>query len=192
MASTPAAPAPDAAPAPWAAAVMVRGLRGKAMHPVDISPASEEIAAIAAVLDLRGLSGVRLKGDLRPSGSEGWHFRGRLTADAVQRCIITLGDVPQRIDTLLERAFLPLTDDDLASEIDLDPDEDDDPDFFTDEIDLGALAVEALALALDAYPRLDGAEIGSQTATPPGAEPLSAESNKPFAALAKLRDKMGP
>jgi uncharacterized metal-binding protein YceD (DUF177 family) len=50
--------------------------------------------------------------------------------------------------------------------------------------------LEALALALPAWPRAEGAGIGSVTVTEPGQTPLSEEAMKPFAGLAALRDKL--
>ena len=57
-------------------------------------------------------------------------------------------------------------------------------------IDVAAVAIEALALALPLYPRAKGIDLGSVVATPPGAQPLTDETLKPFAGLAGLADKM--
>ena len=57
-------------------------------------------------------------------------------------------------------------------------DEEDPPDPIVDgKVDLGALAAEFLALALDPYPRKPGAEF---------AAPEVAEPDSPFAELARL------
>jgi hypothetical protein len=54
------------------------------------------------------------------------------------------------------------------------------------------VATEALALALPAYPRRDGATLGAHAASaPPGAAPLTDAEVRPFAALAALRAKYG-
>ena len=57
-------------------------------------------------------------------------------------------------------------------------------------IDLSEVMIESLALALPLYPRQDGAGFGQLSTTEPGAEQLSDEDVKPFAALAALKDKL--
>ena len=52
------------------------------------------------------------------------------------------------------------------------------------------MALEALALALDPYPRAEGAALGDARFAPPGTQPLDEEALKPFAGLAELREKL--
>ena len=66
----------------------------------------------------------------------------------------------------------------------VDPDEDDEIEPLGDRIDLGRVAVEALALALPAYPRKPGAELRPR-------DRRGGDEPKPFAALAALRGKAG-
>ncbi len=49
---------------------------------------------------------------------------------------------------------------------------------------------EALSLAVPAYPRVEGAELGAMIHAEPGVEPLNEETVKPFASLADLKKKM--
>ena len=72
----------------------------------------------------------------------------------------------------------------------LDPEEDDEIEPLAERIDLGLVATEALALALPAYPRKPGAELGPAASAPPGPAPPRTRA-KPFAALAALRGKLG-
>ena len=74
----------------------------------------------------------------------------------VQSCVVTLDPVTTRIDQPVRRTFLPETAA-RGPEIVVDPEEDDEIEPLTDRIDLGRVAVEALALALPAYPRKPGA-----------------------------------
>ena len=69
--------------------------------------------------------------------------------------------------------------------------EDDTAEPLGDIIDLQGVMIEELALALPAWPRSEGAGIGSVTVTEPGQTPLTEEAMKPFAGLAALRDKLG-
>ena len=74
-----------------------------------------------------------------------------------------------------------------TGDIVISPDEDDEIEPLGERIDLGLVAIEALALALPAYPRKPGASFG-----PPESALGEEESEaKPFAALAALRGKIG-
>ncbi|MEM6623390.1 MAG: YceD family protein [Pseudomonadota bacterium] len=163
-------------------------------HSFDVAAKPEDCSAAARFLGIRSLDGLRLKGKLVPLADDVWRAEGRLTAVAVQDCVVTLEPVEQKIDEQVRRLYLPEDGDDEGGlptgEIDLDMEQDDDPDTYATEIDLGALALEAVALALDSYPRADGAALTSSQAAPPGAEPLTDDALKPFAKLEALRAKM--
>ncbi|CAN0590320.1 unnamed protein product [Ectocarpus sp. 12 AP-2014] len=55
------------------------------------------------------------------------------------------------------------------------------------EIDLNAVMIEALSLALPTYPRADTAELGQAVFTEPGKAAMTDDDTKPFAALAALK-----
>ena len=57
-------------------------------------------------------------------------------------------------------------------------------------LDLGAVMIEALSLALPTFPRAAGAELGQVLATRAGIAPMTDEDAKPFAGLGALRDKL--
>ena len=57
-------------------------------------------------------------------------------------------------------------------------------------IDIAAIAIEALALALPLYPRAKGAEFGEATFAAPGVTPIKSADLRPFAGLASLADKL--
>jgi uncharacterized metal-binding protein YceD (DUF177 family) len=94
---------------------------------------------------------------------DGVRLKGNVTATIVQECVVTLDPVEQRLDENLEAVFLPensrlvkrITDGN--GEMFLDPEGPDLPDTFTgDTIDVGAVAAEFAALAIDPYPRKPG------------------------------------
>ncbi|MEM8843046.1 MAG: DUF177 domain-containing protein, partial [Pseudomonadota bacterium] len=70
-------------------------------------------------------------------------------------------------------------------------DDDDGPDPLGDEIDLAGLMLESLALALDPYPRVEGAALETAVFAEPGVAPMTDEDARPFAKLAALRAKLG-
>ncbi|MBP7000810.1 DUF177 domain-containing protein [Amaricoccus sp.] len=177
--------------------VEARGLRGLAAFPFDVSPDADEAAAIARLLGAQAVRKLRLKGRLAPAPGGAWGLEATLGATVVQTCVVTLEPVTTRIDTPVRRIFTPdaaatLAAEATAAEIELDPDEDDEIEPLGDRIDLGVVAIEALALALPPYPRREGAELGAAAESgPPGAAPLESGEVRPFAALAALRGKPG-
>lgn len=91
---------------------------------------------------------------------DGVRLKGRVRATIEQACVVTLDPVQQQIDEEVETVFLPensrlakrMTDG--SGEMFLDPEGPDLPDTFSgDTIDVGAVAAEFTALAIDPYPR---------------------------------------
>lgn len=184
----PAARTADTATAPFTYAIDV-GLLKSRSRAVDVEVDAAARAAIAAGLDIASLDAMRLTGSLAPWGRRGWRFDGRLVARAAQNCVVTLDAVAEAIDEPVLRIWSP----DAARDVDVDSTtdgEDETPEPLGDAIDLGQIAVETLALALDPYPRTPDATLDDTVATPPGAEPLTDEAAKPFAGLAALRAAM--
>ncbi len=171
--------------------------RGKGRE-VDIMPDSAHRKASARDLGLRELCTLRLAGRFTPLGRSDWRFEGRLTATVVQACVVTLAPVVTRIDEPVTRSFIAGWQEPEGDEVELPEDVDSEP--LGQEIDLGAVMFEALALALPAWPRAgkaDGAADGSGAVvsgetvfTAPGKTPMRDEDARPFAALAALRDKL--
>ena len=65
----------------------------------DIRATEEECDALAAALDILGLSDVTASGSLVREGANGQvAVSGRITATAVQACVVTLDPVSQTID----------------------------------------------------------------------------------------------
>ncbi|NNU80226.1 DUF177 domain-containing protein [Halovulum dunhuangense] len=165
------------------------GLNRARVHAVDETATVEEQASVAEFLGLQGLRKLRIAGALSPTGADGWRFEGQLGATATQSCVVTLQPVRTRVDVELRRIYLP--DIDLArtsTEVEMDPDADEvEP--LPDTLDLGALAVEELALALPAYPRAEDAPELALEARPRGAAPIE-PAPRPFAALEALKAKL--
>lgn len=171
--------------AEFARVLPVAALRRVADFEVDIAPSPEEAAAIAALLAADAVHGMRLAGSLRPEG-EGWRLEARLTATVVQPCVVTLEPVATEIDTTVGRRFQPMADPD-GGEVELDAEADEELEPLGTRIDLGLVAIEALALAMPAYPR------SPRAALPEGTAPEAAPTGRarPFAALAALRPRDG-
>lgn len=155
---------------------------------ITLEPDAPARAAVAADLGIVAVKKLRLTGTLTPLGKKDWQLDAVLGATVVQDCIITLAPVQTRIEDTVLRRYLS----DMAppgpGEVEMPPDDSAEP--LPVDLDLGAVMIEALALALPPYPRAPGAEIGALTVTEPGAVPLTSDSVKPFASLATLRNRL--
>ena len=106
----------------------------------------------------------------------GVSVRGRLSAEVVQDCVVTLEPVTQAVEE--EVALRILGPEEEPSD---DPDAPDEIPAEGDSVDVGEAIAEQLSLALDPYPRAPGA------ALPGGEEGLEATPTGPFAGLASLK-----
>lgn len=158
-------------------------------HAVRIEADATERKAIAGAF---GLNEVReLVGDLdvrrEPAGSI--VVEGVVTARIVQDCVVTFEPVGQSIKEQVFLRFVPAGTPGALAAGNRDEASDADPDFDPPEIltgttiDLGAIVCEFLALGIDPYPRVAGAEIPAGTAESADDKPES-----PFAMLGKLLD----
>jgi len=145
-----------------------------------LEPTADERAALAARFDLVSLDAFRAELRLVPA-HDGSVLRltGSIKARVVQRCVVTLGPVDSAVEVPVDIVLKPA--DTLTGEIDTE--EDVEP-YWNDRIDIGEIAAEELALALDPYPRAPdagprGAGGHIEGKPPPG----------PFDALASLRRK---
>lgn len=148
----------------------------------------EERAAIARLLDLVALERLAFDYRLFPSSGRRLRLKGRLTARAVQTCVVTLDPVPSELDVPVEIEFWP---EEAVAVLEKNAQEDagasllEWPEPIEDgTIDLGEVVYETLATALDPYPRKEGAAFE----WPEGAETEEASrKGGPFAALERLK-----
>ena len=142
-----------------------------------LRPDGETRMKIARSLDLASLDAFEAEVKVAPART-GWTLSGRITADAVQTCGLTLEPLPVKLDERFEIALVeaeePVEGDELEVTLD-----DDAPDVVEDgRIDLGVYAVEQLALNLDPFPRKPGAEF---------VQPEEPAEVSPFAVLKAFR-----
>jgi len=131
---------------------------------------------IARSLDLASLDAFIAEMELKPADG-GWRLSGRVRADAVQTCGLTLEPLPVTIDTRFSMRLAEAAEAE-TDEIVIDMD-DEAPDLIEDgRVDLGQYAVEQLALSLDPFPRKPGAEF---------VQPPEPTETSPFAVLRGLK-----
>lgn len=148
---------------------------------------AQERAALARRFDVGAVGKMSYEAEIRPAG-EGWRVSGTVRARVTQSCVVTLEDVAQEIEEPFSRLFLP--DARPAGLADIDPDEQEDPpEPLGTRLDPAEIATEAVALAIDPYPRAPGARFDG-VADAGEAAPEGGETRRPFSALAALREKM--
>lgn len=173
----------------FARVIELASIRDRDEFAFDIRPEPAELESLARFLGAISVRRMRFTGRLIALPPKGWRIEARLGATVVQPCVVTLDPVKTRIDQDVERRYLPVSGD-APVEVAIDS-EDDEVEPLGPRIDLGLVAIEALALALPAYPRRPGA-ILIHDAFPARGGRVSAETEaKPFAALAALKDKLG-
>ncbi|HEY4254068.1 MAG TPA: DUF177 domain-containing protein [Roseomonas sp.] len=165
------------------------GRIGAAGRREQIVATAAEREALARRFDILAIDDLRAELMLTPAPGGAFVAEGRLVADVVQACIVTLDPVAQRLELPLALRFIPEGTD--PSE---DPEAPDEIDIEDETIDLGEAVAEQLSLGLDPYPRAPGAALPEELAPPasppvPEAEVPPARPN-PFAALTRFkRDK---
>ncbi|WP_254695474.1 DUF177 domain-containing protein [Oceanicola sp. D3] len=153
-----------------------------------LEPEQGELAKIADGLGLLGLRKMRFAGTLSPMGRQDWALEADLGATVVQSCVVTLEPVTTRIEEKVVRRYL--AEFSFPEEEEAEMGEDDEAEPLPAVLDLTEVMREALALALPAFPRAEGVELGEAVFTEPGAEPMTEEKVKPFAGLAELKKRM--
>ena len=158
------------------------------------------------VCDLVAVERMEAHFTVKPWRKTGFSVKGRVSADVVQACVVSLEPVAQTVDEAVDVRFVPAREAekwrenvDEEGEIVIDPEAEDPPEFFEgNALALGALAAEYFALGLDPYPRAPGVSFqgvgdgASDEAEDEGVE--VEERQKPFAALKemmKAKDKGG-
>ncbi|MFD1341737.1 YceD family protein [Litorisediminicola beolgyonensis] len=157
----------------------------------EVIPAPEARAALAEELGATSLKKLRFAGQLSPLGKAGWKLTGTLGATVVQPCVVTLAPVTTRIDTEVERRFVPPERLEILPEgSETEMPEDDTTEPLGEVIDPAQVMAEALALAVPNYPRAPDADFGEASSRPEGAEPIEETEVKPFAGLKALKDRL--
>jgi uncharacterized metal-binding protein YceD (DUF177 family) len=173
----------------FARVIELRQIRELEAFPFAIAPTGSEAAALARLLGVQAVRRLKFAGRLARSAGGAWQLDAELGASVVQTCVVTLEPVTTRIDQPVRRRFVPQHSS-RSAELVVSPDEDDETEPLEERIDLGLVAIEALALALPPYPRRPGVSLDQAFGHLAPARPDESET-KPFAALAALRGKLG-
>jgi len=178
-------PVRDPSRDPWRALVNVAQIPDGGLHR-EIEADARTRAAMAHTAGLRDISSARAAFDLAHRSGGRVHVAGRVQARVGQTCVVTLEPIENEIDEEVDLIFAPA--DEIAPQIDADADGDDGESAIVEPpepiengmIDLGRLATDVLYLAIDPYPRKQGAVFEPQVAV---VDP----EDHPFAALKALQ-----
>jgi len=155
---------------------------------VTLTASAEARTILSDRYGLVALNALSAKLVVEPWRKKGLKVTGTLTGDVAQACIVTLEPVPALLEVDFTLVYLP---EDVsgrrALEIAVDPLAAEPPDPLPLEgIDLGEAVAEQLALALDPYPRADGAELATGESQD-GADGGSEKRPNPFEILKNLK-----
>ncbi|PWC85727.1 hypothetical protein TSH100_14150 [Azospirillum sp. TSH100] len=164
-----------------------------------IEATEAERRALAERLELESIGSLTATVKLRAvRGGQMIRVSGRLEADVVQTCVVTLEPVPAHVSESFEALFAPASMiEDPGLEVDFDAslsDEDIPEPMENNRIDIGELTAQHLSLGLDPYPHAEGVEFedhrehedGEATEEEAAAEP---EKPNPFAVLQQLKSR---
>ena len=127
---------------------------------VTVEASAEERAKLAAFNDLVSLDALKAVFQLHPLAKGKVRVVGRLHADVVQSCVVTLEPVPAHVDAPISVDFAP----EIPDQEEVGEEDDDLPEpIVNGMIDLGQIAAEFLTLNLDPYPRKQGATFEAPT-----------------------------
>lgn len=159
-------------------------LEEKPVHDVEIVARPAERDALARRCGLLSLDSLTAHLTVRTDAAGEIVVAGRLKAEVVQECVVTLEPVANTIDTPFEQHYTRRPQS-LAADLVIGP-KDAEPaePIEGDSIDLGELVAQHLSLALDPYPRAPDAD---QQLPLPGDDKPAGDS--PFAVLASLRGR---
>lgn len=151
---------------------------------IEIDADAQERAALAKRFDLIGIEKLTGKFTIRRDAA-GIVAEGRVAAAVTQACSITGDPLPATVDEPVALRFVA-EEDAGQDEVELGDSDIDVIPYDGGTIDLGEVAAETMALALDPFPRGPNAEVVLKEAGV-----LSEEQAGPFGALAGLKDRLG-
>ncbi len=153
-----------------------------------IEATEAEMAAIAGLLDLRGLEGLAMTYRLTHAGGGRFRLKGELKAKVTQTCVVSLEPVQSNLDVPVEAEFWPSAM--IAAHKEGEEEQGrttltDWPEPIIDgRIDLGPIIYETLATSLEPYPKQEG--VSFEWSQGPQ-EPSRESATSPFAALGALK-----
>ncbi len=169
---------------PVSALVRVRAIP-KAGTAIEIQADTEQRKALARLHGLQGVASYTVSLRAMNWNQDSVRLTGKVMAEITQQCVVTLEPVEATIDEEIDLILVPERSDldpfaIRGGELTLEAEGPDEPDTFSGEtIDAGAIAEEYFSLAIDPYPRIEGAALRGKQSGDGEIDPTN-----PFAGLA--------
>jgi hypothetical protein len=181
-------PNAESRPDPWRSPVIVAQLPDTGLHR-KLEASADELQAIAEVGGLREVISAEASFDVVPRSGGRVEVTGRVRARIGQTCVVTLDPIGSDIDEEVDLVFAPEAEVRRMADLIEEGEDNSEPPEVADPpepivngiIDLGRIATDALYLAVDPYPRKEGAVFEAEVIAP---DP----EDHPFAALKALHD----
>ncbi len=170
-------------PVPFSVIVAVRDI-GRKGRTEKLEADCDQRAALADRLGVNSIEQLGGEFELNMVSGSAVHLRGRIVADIVQTCVVSLEPVQQHIEEPVSMTLLPLEEPYGRSKASVlvDPMDEEDRDTYANgQIDLGAIVSEQVALHLDPYPRKAGVAFKAD------GDDDNDKADSPFAALERLK-----
>ncbi|MFB6451844.1 YceD family protein [Bradyrhizobium tunisiense] len=181
-------PNADSRPDPWRSPVIVAQIPDSGLHR-KLEASAAERQAIAEVGGLREVLSAQADLDVVPKSGGRVQVIGTIRARIGQTCVVTLDPMESEIAEAVDLVFAPEAEVRKMADLIEEGRDDEEPPEVIDPpepiingmIDLGRIATDALFLAVDPYPRKEGAVFEAEITAP---DP----EDHPFAALKALQD----
>ncbi|MFT6023739.1 MAG: uncharacterized metal-binding protein YceD (DUF177 family) [Ascidiaceihabitans sp.] len=177
--------------APSPSAFRVAELSQNSPNTFEVRPDATQNKAIATELGLLDVRKLRFVGQIKAMADADWVLTASLGVTVVQPCTVTLDPVTTRVETTTERVFFKEIEI-YEGEDEVEMPEDERTERLGQWIDVEAVMIETLSLALPEYPRSTNADLGQAVFSDKGVAPMTDEDARPFAGLAALKDKLEP
>ena len=181
---------PNAAsePDPWRAPVIVAQIPDGGLHR-KLEASAAERQAMAALAGVREILSAQAEFDVVPKSGGRVEVTGSVRARVGQTCVVTLDPIESDIEEEVDLMFAPEAEARRLADLIEEGQDGEEPAEVADPpepivngiIDLGRLATDALFLAIDPYPRKEGAVFEAEVTAP---DP----EDHPFAALKARQD----
>lgn len=177
-------PTTGSQPDPWRAPVIVAQIPDTGLHR-ELEASAAERQVMADVAGVREILSAQADFDVVPESGGRIQVTGTVRARIGQTCVVTLDPIESEIEEEVDLMFAPEAEARrLADLIEKGQDDEvaDPPEAIVNGvIDLGRIATDALFLAIDPYPRKEGAVFEAEVTAP---DP----EDHPFAVLKALQD----
>ena len=114
-----------------------------------VQPTVAEIAELVSRFDFVSIKDLRAKVTIRKVAHDCWDVAGNLSAQVVQRCVITDDPVPELVDFIIEERYVRKAEGFDGVEVDLNGAEP----LVGGEIDIGEMVAQTLGIAVTPWPK---------------------------------------